>query len=284
MIPLEEFFGHLDSFKHKEIFADIQYPWEAVARIQLYLEQFLSSLGQGHPHDLRRLPGVSLQTVLDEEGNIKERMLVTQVCIQESHDIYLEDLGIYIGRNTVIEPGVIIKSQAIIGEHSEIRQGAYLRGGVIIGNYCVVGHTTEVKNSVFLDGAEAGHFAYVGDSILGNHVNLGAGTKLANLQFRTPHEKDTGAISPIKITIGEERYETKLTKLGAILGDNVETGCNTVTSPGTLIGRNSWIYPNTTVRKGLYPPDSIIRAKDNELVSHQTNNEQQHGKDSLVTE
>ena len=265
VVPLEDFWGHLDSFTHKGLFADIQFPWEAVARIRIYIEQFLASLGKGSPYDLRRLPGVSLQQVLDGEGNIKERMLVTQACIQENHDIYLEDLGIYIGKYTVIEPGVIIKSRAIIGENSEIRQGAYLRGGVIIGNYCIVGHTTEVKNSAFLDGAEAGHFAYIGDSILGNHVNLGAGTKLANLQFRTPQERNTGTINPIKITIGEERYDTKLTKLGAILGDNGETGCNTVTSPGTLIGRNSWVYPNTTVRKGLYPPHSIIRPKDNEL-------------------
>jgi NDP-sugar pyrophosphorylase family protein len=265
VVPLEEFFGHLDSFSHKELFAELRFPWEAVGRIKGYIEQYLKSLGKGHPHDLRRLQGVSLQEVLDEEGEIKERMLVTKVCLQENYDIYLEDLGIYIGKYTIIEPGVIIKSQAIIGEHSEIRQGAYLRGGVIVGNYCVVGHTTEVKNSVFLDGAEAGHFAYIGDSILGNHVNLGAGTKLANLQFRTAKEKNTGSINPIKIIIGEEKYETNLTKLGAILGDYVETGCNSVTSPGTLIGRNSWIYPNTTVRKGFYRQNSIIRPKDHML-------------------
>jgi NDP-sugar pyrophosphorylase family protein len=265
VIPLAEFFGHLDSFKHKDLFADIEYPWDAVGKIRSYIADFLAALGKGNPHDLRRLSGVSPQPILDEEGNIKEMMLVTQTCIQETNDIYLEDLGIYIGKHTVIEPGVIIKSQAIIGEHSEIRQGAYLRGGVIIGSYCVVGHTTEVKNSAFLDGSEAGHFAYVGDSILGNHVNLGAGTKLANLQFRTPHEKNTGNLNPIKIKIEEAEYDTQLTKLGAILGDYAEIGCNAVTSPGALIGRDSWVYPNTTVRKGFYPPKSIIRPKDNEL-------------------
>jgi len=261
VVSLEEFFGHLDGFKHRGLFADLQYPWEAVARIKDYIEDFLASLGKGHPHDLRRLPGVSLQEVLDEEGNVRERILVTQVGIQEKYDIYLEDLGIYIGKHTVIEPGVVIKSKVLIGEHSEIRQGAYLRGSVIIGNYCVVGHTTEVKNSVFMDGSEAGHFAYVGDSILGNHVNLGAGTKLANLQFRTSEQKQTGQLETIKITIDQERYETNLTKLGAILGDNVETGCNTVTSPGTLVGRDSWIYPNTTVKKGFYPRSSIIKPR-----------------------
>ena len=99
-----------------------------------------------------------------------------------------------------------------------MRQGAYIRGNVLIGEHCVVGHATEIKSSVLLGDSKAGHFAYIGDSILGR-VNLGAGTKLANLKI-------TG--SPIVITVAGKEYHTGLKKFGAILGDGVETGCNSV--------------------------------------------------------
>jgi bifunctional N-acetylglucosamine-1-phosphate-uridyltransferase/glucosamine-1-phosphate-acetyltransferase GlmU-like protein len=108
-----------------------------------------------------------------------------------------------------------------------------------------------------MDHTEAGHFAYIGDSILGYHVNLGAGTKLANLQLRTQEEKESGKINPIKITIDEKVIDTGMQKFGAVVGDYVEIGCNSVTCPGALIGKNSWILPNTTVRKGYYLPHSF---------------------------
>lgn len=268
MLKLSEFFGHLDTFRYKALFEGVRYPWEVVGRLQGFIRDVLLVLGKGPPQDLRRLPGVTLQQVWDSAGNPVERMLVVQSCIQEAQDIYLEDLGIYIGRHTVVEPGVVIKAPALIGEHSQIRQGAYLRGSVIVGDHCVVGHTTEVKNSVFLDGAEAGHFAYVGDSILGSHVNLGAGTKLANLPFRTPTEKESEVFKPIHLIVKGQSFATGLGKLGAILGDYVEIGCNAVTAPGTLIGRNCWVYPNTMVRKGYYAADLILRpsGKDLELI------------------
>lgn len=93
--------------------------------------------------------------------------------------------NIQLGRGVTIEPGVFIKGPVILGDHTEVRQGAYIRGDVFTGKNCVIGHTTEVKHSIFLDNAKAGHFAYIGDSILGRDVNLGAGTKLANLKFAT---------------------------------------------------------------------------------------------------
>jgi len=159
---------------------------------------------------------------------------------------------IAIGCGVFIEAGALIKSPAIINDWTEIRQGAYLRGYCLVGKRCVVGHVTEVKHSVFLDEAKAGHFAYLGDSILGRAVNLGAGTKLANLRFgggeiavRTP----TG-------TIG-----TGLKKLGAILADEVQTGCNSVTNPGTLFGKKTRLMPNTTAPSGYHPPNSFIKGK-----------------------
>jgi NDP-sugar pyrophosphorylase family protein len=144
----------------------------------------------------------------------------------------------------------MIKSPAIIGDMSEVRQGAYLRGYCLAGKKCVLGHTTEIKHSIFLNDAKAGHFAYVGDSILGNDVNLGAGTKLANLRFL-----------PGNITVFSEGepIDTFRRKLGAILGDGCQTGCNSVTSPGTLMAQGAVLMPNTTSKSGYHKEKTIIR-------------------------
>jgi bifunctional N-acetylglucosamine-1-phosphate-uridyltransferase/glucosamine-1-phosphate-acetyltransferase GlmU-like protein len=114
----------------------------------------------------------------------------------------------------------------------------------------VVGHVTEVKHSILLDGAKAGHFAYLGDSILGNQANLGAGTKLANLRFIK---------GDVAIKTDEGQINTGLRKLGAILGDHVQTGCNSVTNPGTLLGRKSMVLPNVTVVSGYHEDNSLIK-------------------------
>lgn len=167
--------------------------------------------------------------------------------------VYLADDMIYIGKNTIVEAGAYIKGPTIIGDNCEIRQGAYIRGGVLVGNNCVIGHTTEIKSSIMLNGAKAAHFAYVGDSILGNHVNLGAGTKLANLKIYGDE---------ISVLAGDYRYNTGLKKMGAILGDNVETGCNSTTSPGTLVGKNTKIYPNVMIG-GFIKNNCIVKNKAN---------------------
>ncbi len=157
---------------------------------------------------------------------------------------------IELGKGVLVESGALIKSPAIIGDMTEVRQGAYLRGYCLAGKSCVIGHTTEVKHSIFLDHAKAGHFAYLGDSILGRDANLGAGTKFANLKFLKGN---------VLLRTEEKLLDTGRRKFGAILGDKVQTGCNSVTSPGTLIGKNSMAMPNTTVPSGYHPPKSIIR-------------------------
>jgi bifunctional N-acetylglucosamine-1-phosphate-uridyltransferase/glucosamine-1-phosphate-acetyltransferase GlmU-like protein len=162
----------------------------------------------------------------------------------------LMDREIQVGKGVVIEPGALVKGPAIFGDDTEVRHGAYLRGYCLIGEKCVVGHATEVKHSIFLDRAKAGHFAYVGDSILGRNVNLGAGTKLANLRF---------ASGNVCVRIGDAFVDTGRRKIGAVLGDGVQTGCNSVTNPGALVGLSSLVAPNTTVRPGFYPPRSVIR-------------------------
>ncbi len=160
------------------------------------------------------------------------------------------DDDVEIGRGVLVEPGAFIRGPSVIGDCTEVRQGAYIRGCALVGRNCVVGHATEVKSSVFLDGAKAGHFAYIGDSILGRDANLGAGTKLANLR-----------IVPGNVIIPFEsgRIDTGRRKLGAVLGDGTETGCNSVASPGSLMGRRCKVYPNATVAAGFYPQGSIVR-------------------------
>ncbi|PMQ02189.1 MAG: glucose-1-phosphate thymidylyltransferase [Dictyoglomus sp. NZ13-RE01] len=161
---------------------------------------------------------------------------------------------VFIDEGTVVEPGVYIKGPAYIGKNCEIRQGAYIRGNVYVGDNCVVGHSTEIKNSILLSKAKAPHFNYVGDSILGHNTNLGAGTKISNLKI--------GPDSTIKIKIDDKVYDTGMRKLGAIIGDNSETGCNSVLNPGTIIGKNVLIYPNANVR-GYIPPFTIVKFKPN---------------------
>ncbi len=162
---------------------------------------------------------------------------------------YLFDDNLIIGSGSVIEPGALIKGPTIIGRNTEVRQGAYVRGDALVGDGCVVGHATEVKASIMLDGAQAGHFAYIGDSILGRNVNLGAGTKLANLKMIP---------GVVVVMSGKERLKTGRRKLGAILGDGTETGCNSVTSPGTLLGRRSIVYPGISVPGGYYRGRTIF--------------------------
>ena len=175
---------------------------------------------------------------------------------------YLFDDRIIIGAGTVVEPGALIKGPFVIGKNSEVRQGAYIRGDCWVGDGCVVGHTTEIKESILLHGAKAGHFAYVGDSILGNEVNLGAGTKLANLKMIP------GTVS---IVYEKNRYDTERRKIGAILGDRTETGCNSVTSPGTLMGPRSLVYPAITVPAGFYPGRTIVMPSRGSLKIHKPN-------------
>ena len=148
---------------------------------------------------------------------------------------------ITIDRNVLIEPGVFIQGPCIIGAGTAIRHGAYIRSHTILGRHCVVGHSTEIKHSILLDGAAATHFVYLGDSIVGRNANLGAGVKCANLRL------DRKPIPP-----------SGLKKFGALIGDDVQIGCNSVLNPGTLIGKKTVCYPLCMLR-GVIPPYSQVR-------------------------
>ncbi len=164
----------------------------------------------------------------------------------------LPDESVELEPGVVVETGAVIKGPTLISTRTEVRQGAYIRGSCLIGPRCVVGHVTEVKNAVFLDEAKAGHFAYVGDSVLGQRVNLGAGTKLANLKIKP---------TPTRLRTGDRVYEVLRRKFGAILGDDCELGCNTVTNPACLLGPGSLAAANSTLPAGIHPPRSVFRKR-----------------------
>ncbi len=147
-----------------------------------------------------------------------------------------------------------------------MRHGAYVRENVILLDGAILGHASEAKHALFLPNAHAPHFAYVGDSILGQGVNLGAGTKLSNLGILSAKDPLTGKRPTIKLTIDDREYDTGLTKFGAILGDGVQTGCNAVLNPGCIVGPGTLVYANTSLRKGYHPAGSIIKLRQNVRV------------------
>ncbi len=159
--------------------------------------------------------------------------------------------GVFVGENVKIAPTATIEAPAIIGAGTEIRPGAYLRGNVICGNDCVIGNSSELKNCILLEHVQVPHYNYVGDSILGNNAHMGAGSICSNL-------KSDG--KPVVIH-GETDYETGLRKIGGILGDGADVGCGCVLNPGTVIGKNTSVYPLTPLR-GVYPADSIVKSSD----------------------
>lgn len=264
MKDLGPFFICLDSFAHREIFSGIEFVWDPIKSLPDAVETVLDKITPKVKW-IASMEGLRTQELATSDPRKRVRGILVDRWLELRSEVYFETMGVYIGKGTVLEPTAIIKGPAVIGDECEIRQGAYLRGNVIVGDHCVVGHATEIKNSVLMDHTETGHFNYIGDSILGSHVNLGAGTKLANLQFRSVKEKQEGFINPIRIPINGEDVDTGMEKMGAILGDYVEMGCNSVTCPGALVGSNNWIYPNMTLPKGYYAPGSFISPQERKL-------------------
>ncbi len=249
MKDLSLFFSDLDREPYRTIFAGVDRVWDPLKN----LDSILQSL-------LQNKTGTDLTEGACLDKN--EKGLFIQKWIKLDKAIYLKELDIFIGSGTRLEPSAIIKGPAVIGENCDIRQGAYVRGNVFAGEGCVIGHSTEVKNSILMDHSEAGHFNYIGDSIVGRHVNLGAGSRLANLQFRSKDEKEKDFIHPIQIPLESEDLATGMEKLGAIVGDHAELGCNAVICPGTLVGKGVWVYPNLMVPKGYYAQDTVLTPKD----------------------
>ncbi|MCX6986955.1 MAG: UDP-N-acetylglucosamine diphosphorylase [Chlamydiae bacterium] len=213
----QSFFA-IEEFEHSSLFQQIEHVWEVLPNISIYLSQY--SLGE------------------------IESPLPDGLHLENPHSIR-------IGKNCLIEPGCFIKGPCIIGDHSEVRQGAYIRGNVITGKKCIIGHATEIKNSILLDGAKAPHFNYVGDSILGKDTNLGAGVICSNLRLDNQN---------INFLIKGRIFSSKSNKIGLILGDRSQIGCNTVSNPGTLIGKDVLCFPSLNIG-GWIPEKSMIKGQ-----------------------
>ena len=156
--------------------------------------------------------------------------------------------GVLVGENVKIYESATIEGPCIIGSGCEVRPGAFIRGSVITGEGCVIGNSSELKNCILLDKVQIPHYNYIGDSVLGNKAHTGAGTICSNL-------KSDG--KPVVIH-GDVEYETGLRKIGGILGDGADVGCGSVINPGTVIGKNTSVYPLTALR-GVYPADCIVK-------------------------
>ena len=166
---------------------------------------------------------------------------------EEEYDHPAED--VWIAKDATVFPSAYIKGPCIIGHETEVRQCAFIRGSALVGDHCVVGNSTELKNVILFDNVQVPHFNYVGDSILGYKAHMGAGSITSNVKS-----------DKLNVVINNEgdRIATNRKKVGAMLGDRVEVGCNSVLNPGSVIGRDSNVYPVSCVR-GVVPPCSIYK-------------------------
>ena len=200
---LSDFFDLKDQ-NHEELFSGVKNAWEILPKIGPYLKAHLR--------------------------NGSQAKLIGSPVIGEN---------VFLGEGTIVEPGVYIRGPAWIGKNCEIRHGAYIRENVIAGDGCVLGNSCEFKNCVLLSGAHVSHFSYVGDSVVGGDVNLGAGVILSNYRL------DGQAI---RVRVAGQLVETGLRKFGAMVGDRASIGCNAVVNPGSLVAKEARILPGTIWR------------------------------------
>lgn len=221
------------------------------------------------------MTGITVKELLSAEGTLAEKLLCSVTypfeALKKIGD-YIKEIGpaldkeiyeergenIWIARSAKIAPSASITGPCIIGERTEVRHCAFIRGNALIGNDCVVGNSTELKNVVLIGSVQVPHYNYVGDSVLGFRSHMGAGSITSNV-------KSDKAL--VKVRCNGQVIETGLKKFGAMLGDNVEVGCGSVLNPGTVIGRGSNIYPLSSVR-GYVAGNSIYK-KQGEVVEKQ---------------
>ncbi|MBI5394931.1 MAG: UDP-N-acetylglucosamine diphosphorylase [Verrucomicrobia bacterium] len=211
----------LAQLEHAALFDGCEFPWQALARIKDYLRKNLKSGNHG--------------TVVGSPFIGRD---------------------VFVGEGTVIEQGAFVKGPALIGRNCQIRAGAYVRENVIAGDDCVLGNSCEFKNAVLLNGAQAPHFNYVGDSILGCEAHLGAGVICSNLKSLAGN---------VTVAWEGKTLDTGLRKFGAVVGDRADIGCNCVLNPGSIIGRGSVLYPTINWR-GVCPPESVVKLRQQHQV------------------
>jgi len=200
---LSDFFD-LQGQNHEALFAGVNQAWEVLPNIGSYLQKHL-------------------------KYGSKAKLIGAPVIGE----------NVFLGEGTIVEPGVYIRGPAWIGKNCEIRHGAYIRENVIAGDGCVLGNSCEFKNCVLLSGAHVSHFSYVGDSVVGRDVNLGAGVILSNYRLDG---------QTIRVRVSGQLVETGLRKFGAMVGDRASIGCNAVVNPGSLVAKEARILPGTIWR------------------------------------
>ncbi len=198
----------------KPLFEKVNYPWEVFEN----LSDFIKEIGEYLPAD--------------------------------EYDKIGED--IWVSKKAKIAPTAYLTGPLIIGEGSEVRHCAFIRGTSIVGKNCVVGNSTELKGSILFDNVQCPHYNYIGDSVLGYKSHTGAGVITSNLKSDK---------SQVTVAIDGEKFETNRKKFGAVIGDYTEVGCNSVLNPGTVVGRNTNIYPLSMVR-GYIANNSIYKNKN----------------------
>ena len=186
--------------------------------------------------------------VLDKIGEFI--MAIGPTLPKEKYDQIGND--IWIAKTANVAPSALITGPLIICENAEVRHCAFIRGKAIVGSGAVIGNSTELKNSILFDNVQVPHFNYVGDSIYGYRSHTGAGVIASNLKSDKTN---------VVVDVDGEKIDTGLKKLGAIIGDDVEVGCNSVLNPGTVIGKNTNVYPLSRVR-GFVPANSILKRPD----------------------
>ena len=209
-------FFDLDHCAHRVLFENVTHVWEAIDKIAMYLK---FSLKPGMAGEIIGTPYIGPE--------------------------------VFIGEDAMIEHGAVIKGPAWIGARCHVRAGCYVRENVVAGDGAVLGNSCEFKNCLILDEAQAPHFNYVGDSILGYKSHLGAGVILSNVRLDRQE---------IAVEAGEERLPTGLRKFGAVVGDHAEIGCNAVLNPGSVIGPRSVVYPGVSWR-GVLPAGHIAKPR-----------------------
>ena len=187
------------------------------------------------------------------------RRIIVEIAKTLSTDEYTEvSPEVWVSKSAKIAPTAYIGAPCIICADAEIRHCAFIRGSAIVGRGAVVGNSVELKNCILFDGVQVPHFNYVGDSILGYKSHMGAGSITSNVKSDK---------TPVTVRCDGGALETGLKKFGAMLGDYVEVGCNSVLNPGTVIGAHSNVYPLSSVR-GFVPANSIYKGKDNIVAKH----------------
>lgn len=202
-------FFDINNFAFKEILED-KTPWESIMLINDFI------------------------TALFNTGKLKAN--------------YQDKKFVYLGEGSSVHPSVEIEDSAIIGANTQIKHAALLRGACLIGNNVIIGHAVELKHTIVLDNASISHLNYIGDSVIGNNVNIAGGTILANYRLDKKN---------VFIKSGVEKTDTRLQKFGCAVGDNTVVGVNSVINPGTILGKNSSVFPLQSV-SGVYPDNSRV--------------------------